>query len=271
MNRVQLSRVSLTPDIVDCVVFWTKDALNMLPYLPELDSLGFKNKYCFLFTLTPYDAVLEPGLRKKTGIEDTFIELSGLIGRERVVWRYDPIVLNASLDTEYHKAQFERLCGRLSGYTDTVIISFVDMYNKLKTNLVREITADEMGELSAFIGKTAKEHGLHTSACCERYDLAVFGIERTGCINKAWLERICGCRLNIKPDKNQRDGCGCAESIDIGAYDTCPAGCIYCYANNGLPAAQRRHNRHDPNGGLLAGIVGDSEKITDRKVKSHKT
>ncbi len=268
MNSAHLSRIPLTPDVIDCIVFWTKDAQNMLHYLPELDRPGYK--YCFLFTLTPYGRDIEPGLRDKADIESTFIELSKLIGKERVVWRYDPVILNGTLDIAYHKAHFERLCDSLAGYTNSVIISFVDMYPKLKTSLVREVTDDEIAELSAFIGKTAKEHNLLISACCENADLTRFGIKRTGCINKAWIEAVCGYRLDIPQDKNQRKGCGCVQSIDIGTYNTCPAGCVYCYANNGSAAAHKRHSLHDPESGLLYGSIHEGEKINDRNVKSNK-
>jgi hypothetical protein len=100
--------------------------------------------------------------------------------------------------------------------------------------------------------------------------LARYGIEKTGCVSKAWLERVCGFGLNIRRDKNQREGCGCVESVDIGAYGTCPAGCVYCYANRGQAAAQRRFFRHDPRGELLAGAAGKGERISERKLKSNK-
>jgi hypothetical protein len=151
MNSAQLSRIPLTPDIVDCIVFWTKDAQNLLQYLPELDRLGYS--YCFLFTLTPYDKAIEPGVRDKPEIEETFMELSKRIGKERLVWRYDPVILNSAIDMAYHKTHFERMCAKLAGYTDTVIISFVDMYSKLKTELIREIREDEIQELSVLYRK----------------------------------------------------------------------------------------------------------------------
>lgn len=272
MNHAQLSKIPLSPDIVDCIVFWTKDAANMLPHLDELDRLGYK--YYFQFTLTPYDRILEANLRPKEEIEDTFIELSKRIGRERVVWRYDPIILNDTLDTRYHKTQFMRMCEKLSHgcsqtlYTDTVTISFVDMYPKLKTHLIRPITEDEIAELAAFIGKTAKEHGIRAVACSEKDDFTKYGIERSSCIDRDRIEKIIGCPLDVKADKNQREGCGCAQSIDIGAYNTCLNGCVYCYANDSSATTSRRHESHNPESEILIGNVLDGEKITDRKVKS---
>ncbi len=268
MNHAQVSRILLSPDIVDCIVFWTKDAANMLPYLNELDVLNYK--YYFQFTLTPYGRDFEQNLRPKTNIEDIFITLSKRIGRERVVWRYDPIILNNTLNIEYHKAQFVRMCEKLSLYTDTVTISFVDMYAKLKTNLIRPITEDEIAELSAFIGKTVKEYGIRAIACCEKDDLTKYGIVQSSCIDRECIEKIIGYPLDVNADKNQRTGCGCVESIDIGAYNTCLNGCVYCYANNSQATTARRHASHDSESALLVGRVYDSENITERKVKSNK-
>jgi hypothetical protein len=267
MNHAQVSRIPLTPDIVDCIVFWTKDAKNMLPHLKKLDTMGYK--YYFQFTLTPYGNTLERNLRGKSEIEDTFIELSKRIGKERVLWRYDPIILNEELDIDYHKEQFGRLCEKLSPYTERVTVSFVDIYSKLKTDLIREITADETAEIASFIGKTAKEFGVKAVACCEN-NLSPYGIEAASCIDKNVLEKVCGCPLDISQDKNQRTGCGCMESIDIGAYNCCPNRCVYCYANDSSASTMRRFNSHNPHSGLLIGTVSDNERITDRKVKSHK-
>lgn len=280
MNHTQLSRIPLSPAIVDGIVFWTKDPKNMLPYLDELDRLGYS--YYFQFTLTPYDRSIEKNLRPKTEIEDTFIDLSNRVGRKRIVWRYDPIILNDTLTVDYHKEQFSRLCEKLAGggsrapYTDTVIVSFVDLYKKLSASqkqeapLIRPITDEEIAELAGFIGKTAREHGLRAAACCERADLTKYGIERSSCIDKTRIEAICGESLELSGDKNQRPGCGCCESIDIGAYNSCPNGCVYCYANDNPTTTEHRYASHNPNSELLIGDIADGEKITDREVKSNR-
>lgn len=209
-------------------------------------------------------------MRPKHEIEDTFIELSKRIGIDRIVWRYDPIILNNTIDIDYHKEQFMRMCDKLSPYTDTVTISFVDMYSKLKTNLIRPITEDEIAELAAFIGKTTNEHGIRAVACCEKDDLTKFGIEQSSCIDRGRIEKIIGCSLNTKTDKNQRTGCGCFESIDIGAYNTCLNGCVYCYANDSFSTTLRRNKLHNLANELLIGSISDGEKITDKKTKSDK-
>ena len=268
MNHAQISKIPLSPDVVDCIVFWTKDAKNIMNKLKTLDSMNYN--YYFQFTLTPYCNDIEKNLRTKADIENTFITLSKTIGKERVLWRYDPIILNDSLTINYHKEQFIRLCEKLHNYTENVTISFVDMYRKLKTKDIRLSNTAQIAELSANIGQTAQSYGLIAKACCEIMDLSVFGIEKASCIDKSIIENICGVKLDSKSDKNQREGCGCIESIDIGAYNSCMNGCVYCYANHSALSVENNIKTHNPNGELLIGIVADSEKIIDRKVKSHK-
>ena len=268
MNHAQISKIPLTPDVVDAIVFWTKDPLKLMPYLDELDGMGYY--YYFQFTLTPYGRDLEKNLRPKEALEKTFIRLSQRIGRERVVWRYDPIILNQQLDIRYHMEQFRRMCGKLSPYTDTVTVSFVDLYAKLKTPLIRPITREEMEALAAFFGCVSKEAGLNAVTCCENGDFSKYGILPPHCIDKARLERILGCPLEVRPDSHPRRGCGCYESIDIGAYHTCRNGCIYCYANGSDAAATRNWADHDPKGELLLGQILPGEQVKERKVKSNK-
>lgn len=267
-NFASISKIPLSPEIVDCIVFWTKDPDNILSQLPLIDKMGYK--YYFQFTLTPYDNIIERNLRQKTNIEDTFINLSNNIGKDKVLWRYDPIILNEFIDINYHKSQFMRLCEKLHNYTNSITISFVDQYSKIKTNLIREITTDEIIELSQFMGSTAKCYGLELNTCSEQMDLSKYGIGRSSCIDKKIIEKICSCSLNVKQDKNQRSECGCFESIDIGAYNTCKNGCIYCYANYSEISVKNNTANHNPNGELLIGEVLDGEKITSRVVKSHK-
>lgn len=269
MNHAMVSKVMLSPDIVDCIVFWTKDPLDMLDRLDIIDRMGYR--YYFQFTLTPYDRSVERTLRDKDEIIGTFCELSDRIGKEKVVWRYDPIILNDAYSPEYHREQFSGLCSRLAGHTDQCIISFVDRYPRLRTNAVREIGRDEMAWLAEMISAVAKDFGITVKACCEASFLDEYGIGQAHCIDKALIERICGYGLEIKRDRNQRDSCGCCESIDIGAYNTCRNGCVYCYANYSDASVASNAGKHDPQGEILTGRVGDDEKITLRESRSHKS
>lgn len=257
-NHAQIKNISLSPETIDCIIFWTKDAYNIMPYLEDIDKLGYK--YYFQFTLTPYDSSVERNLRDKNLVEDTFIKLSKLIGKKRVLWRYDPIILNSVFDAEYHKMNFKRLCEKLSPYTKSVTISFVDTYSKVKTCFIREISKDEILSLSEYIGKTANNYGLTAKACCEEVDLSVYNIEKASCIDKNIIEKICGHNIIAEKDKNQRNNCGCVKSIDIGVYNTCINGCVYCYANHSPATALKHYNSHNPQNELLIGTFSENEK-----------
>jgi len=230
--------------------------------LDIMDALGYK--YYFQFTLTPYDKSVEKGLRDKEEIIKTFCELSEKIGRDKVVWRYDPIILNDVFNTAFHKEQFARLCEKLCRRASYCIISFVDMYSKLKTNLLRPISKDEMMEVGVIIAETAKDFGLTVKACCEDLFLLDCGIGQAGCIDKSLIEEICGYSLDGKRDKNQRRSCRCYESVDIGAYNTCRNGCVYCYANYSDISVANNCKRHDPRGELLIGNSEYKDKIIVR-------
>lgn len=259
MNHSSVSLVPLSPESIDVIVFWTKDPQPLMPYLQELEERGYP--YCFQFTLTPYGRDLEQNLRSKAEIEDTFLALSQRIGPSRVFWRYDPIVLNDEIDINYHKREFSRLCKKLSGHTEQVTISFVDLYRKICSPLIRAIKTEEMQALAAFVGECAASYSIVPKSCCE--DFASPLIQRGACIDRALLEKVCGSPLKLSPDKSQRSGCNCCESVDIGAYYTCKNGCVYCYAGQSA-------SLHNPDSELLVGTVGPTDKITERKVQSGK-
>lgn len=263
MNYKQISKIILTTDAIECIVFWTKDAQNILPHLAELDRRGYN--YYFQYTLTPYDRTIERHLRNKSEIEDTFIELSKRIGKEHIIWRYDPIILNETHDIDYHKTHFERMCHKLSPYTKAVMISFVDTYSKLKTDAIRSISEMEMISLASYIGNVAKAYGISATACCEKIDMVPYGIKRSSCISKELIEKISDKSLKMAPDKNQRIGCGCIKSVDIGAYNTCKNGCVYCYANYSETSVLNNCKKHDCASELLIGMVAEGEKVAVRQ------
>lgn len=270
MNPLQVSRILLSPDTVDCIVFWTKNPKPLMSYLSELEELGYR--YYFQFTLTPYGRELEPGLPPKATLLETFRELSHRIGSEQVLWRYDPIVMNEEWSLARHEQAFATFCEELEGFTDCCTISFVDSYSKLravyKSGLLREITLEEMYELTSAFSRIAKQHGLDLFTCCEVLDLTSCGAVAGHCIDGERISRICGGRLSAKPDGGQRPGCGCVESLDIGSYDTCRHGCVYCYANRSAGMVAAVAERHDPNCELLTGPLKPSDRVTVRKMKS---
>lgn len=253
MNRSQVRKVQLSPEEIDCIVFWTKDPLNMMDRLPLISSMGYH--YYFQFTITPYGRELERNLRNKQDIAAVFRRLSELLGRHRVLWRYDPILFNSEITLSCHEESFAGLCRQLKGYTELCTISFVDLYHKLnksvKNNILAEIPQELMLQTAKSFLKIAGEFGIELRACCEQADLSEAGIRPAACIDKNLMERICGHSISGKKDKSQRPGCGCLQSIDIGIYNTCNNGCVYCYANHSEASINHNLQKHDPHSELM--------------------
>lgn len=255
MNARQVSRISLAPELVDCIVFWTKNPARMIDKLTVLDRE--KYSYYFQFTLTPYGKDIEPNVRDKNDVAATFIELSERIGKERVVWRYDPILMTDSINRDFHYRSFERLARALTGHTDTCIISFVDFYAKCRKRLsslkAREMSLEDIRAVAGAFAGICKAYNLKLETCAEEVDLSDLGIGHGKCIDDELISRIIGRPFEVKKDKSQRELCGCAASTDIGAYNTCPFGCLYCYANNGSEAVSAKISLHDRESPLLSG------------------
>jgi hypothetical protein len=232
VNRSQVSRISLAPEDVDCVVFWTKNPAGFLPCLDELDRRGYR--YYFQFTLTPYGRDMEPNLPDKSALLAVFGELSDRIGKERVIWRYDPILLNQVYTPSYHAGCFEHFARALAGKTETCVISFIDAYGFLSAAFeelgIGELGPGDMRQLAGLLGPLARNYGLSLVSCCEQVDLSAYGISPGKCIDEGRIRRLFGLDLRYKKDPGQRKGCCCTVSRDIGSYGSCRHGCRYCYA-----------------------------------------
>jgi hypothetical protein len=259
-NRQQLTLVSLNPEDVDVIVFWTKNPQPLLPYLNELDSLGYR--YYFQYTLTGYLSAIEPGVPNVEKNLDTFKKLAGMVGPERVIWRYDPIIISNLTDFKYHIKQFANLCVRLEQSTRRLVISFVDEYRKAKhkfNRLERQnikvkqgLTEGDVQKLVGFIVDQAAARGMEVFSCAEALDLSPCGVKPGKCIDDNYINSVFGIKVSALKDKSQRPACGCVRSKDIGAYDTCLHGCLYCYAGT-LAAAQKNYARHYPDSPSLTG------------------
>ena len=271
MNPHQISRVNLSPEVIDCIVFWTKNPEPMLDRLEELSAY----QYYFQFTLTGYGKDIESNVpHKRDKMIKVFQRLSEKIGSRKVIWRYDPILFTNVYTPEYHLKAFEQIASDLKGYTEKCVISFVDTYAKNKKNM-GDLKAYGLSEteLTAFAGKLVKianMNGITVGSCAEKIDLSSCGIEHNCCIDAKLIEEIIGCRLKIQKDKNQRPECGCVESVEVGTYNTCLNGCKYCYANYSQESVQKNCRSYDPCSPLLCGVEGPDDKITDRKVMSVK-
>lgn len=271
MNTHQISRINLSPEVIDCIVFWTKNPANMLGKLEYLQDYA----YYFQFTLTGYGRDIEPNLPdKRKELIPAFQKLSEKIGKEKVIWRYDPILLSDKYTADYHLRAFEEIAGNLAGYTEKAVISFVDLYEKTWRNTrglgIRLATEKEMMGLAAEMARIASKYNLEIESCAEQWDFQKVGIQRGSCIDKKLIERIIGCRLTGQKDKNQRKECGCFESVEVGAYNTCLNGCRYCYANFSDEKVKENIKLYSQDAPLLCGNIGPDDKITDRRMKSLK-
>lgn len=267
MNIHQISKIQLSPDKIECIVFWTKNpSEEFIKNLHIIDELGYK--YYFQFSVTSYDKSVEVNIPKKAILMDRFIRLSDKIGKEKVIWRYDPIFFNEHYDIEYHKKWFEYIAEKLENHTEKCVISFLDYYSKIRSRLILngipEVQEQQMYEFAFYLSSIGKKYDIKVESCCEEIDLSSVGIEHGHCINAELINRICPLQYDFKKDKSQRQACGCIESIDIGSYNTCKNGCIYCYAN----WKENVNAVYDPNSPILCSTINPDDKITDRQIKS---
>ena len=272
-NIHSISRIPLTPENVDTVVFWTKNSKPIHKYLDEIDNL--KYKYYFQYTITPYRNDLEEKVQDKKEIVETFKTLSKKIGSEKVILRYDPVILSDNYTIDFHKKAFARLCDLLAPYTKKIVFSFLDDYKKISKNIkqlnIKEISAEEMCIMAEYFADTAKKYNLKIESCAEQIDLERFGINHGKCIDNELIEKITGYKISAGRD-NQRNACGCVKCIDIGEYNTCMHKCLYCYANINKDTAFKNYKLHDKKSPLLIGHVDEiKDKITDRNIKDTKS
>ena len=241
----------------------------MLQHLDELKDYI----YYFQFTLSAYGPDVERNLPSKNKvIIPTFQKLSQEIGKEKVVWRYDPIFFNEQYTMQYHCKYFEVLASKLAGYTEKCTISFMDLYRNTERNIkplnIVKDTREMQEELLQRFVEIARQYELYIDACAEIGDFHKFGVEHAHCIDRERIERIGGFKLDVEKDTNQRAECGCVASIDIGAYNTCKNGCLYCYANYSKNTVGKNFGLHNPKSPLLFGEIDESDIIKERKVKS---
>ncbi|KLU61303.1 hypothetical protein CEB3_c22430 [Peptococcaceae bacterium CEB3] len=250
-NSKQVSRVSLLPEDVDVIVFWTRDSRPLLPHLPEIERRGFR--YYFQFTITGYEHVFEPLAPAPEVAIASFHKLARIVGPEKVIWRYDPIVLSNVTDAAYHLRNFARLTEQLAPATERVVLSMVDDYRQTLSRfkeLARRgievrtrVPAEELGTLLGQLAKIAGEAGLEVTSCGEGSAWLAYGVRPGACIDGEYIRRVFGVNLSLSKDKGQRPGCACVRSKDIGAYGTCRHGCLYCYAGS-LADGWRNLARH---------------------------
>jgi hypothetical protein len=243
----------------------------MMKRLNELDQF----QYYIQFTLTGYGIDIEPNLpSKREVLIPTFQELSERIGKEKLIWRYDPILFNTRYTLEYHRKAFQEIARSLSGYTQKVVISFIDFYAKTRKNMhslgIEEVDDQSKHILARSLSEIAKENGMIIESCAEQIDLSTAGIMHGSCIDRDMIERIVACPIKCSKDRNQRAECGCIESIDIGLYDTCMNGCKYCYANRNDRKVIENVAQYNSKSPILCTAITAEDCISDRKVTTLK-
>ena len=271
-NPYDLSRVtrySLSPEVVDAIAFCTK---NPSPMFSRMDLLAPYGQYWFV-TITGYGKDIEPNVPDKEKVMDDFIQLSEMIGRNCVGWRYDPVLIHGKYTVEYHIRTFEHYCERLHGYTDTCVISFVDLYKKVEKNFpgITAVTDSERTELAKAFSGIASSYGITVKGCAEGSEMTFWGIDCSGCMTKETFEKAIGIPLDVPgKEHSPRQICGCLLGRDIGMYNTCGHLCRYCYANSDPKAVAGNMRRHDPASPFLIGDMMPGDIIHDAEQKSWK-
>ncbi|NLK08612.1 MAG: DUF1848 domain-containing protein [Firmicutes bacterium] len=255
-NPKQRSLVSLKPDDVDAVVFWTRNPYPLIPHLKALTELRYN--YYFQYTLNDYPREFEPGMPVLEQKIATFKQLSELVGPKRVVWRFDPLILSSITPTGYLADRFDALAYKLNGFTTRVVISFLDIYGKVKPRLEKleketgVVVQDlchpthtaELMDLAQSVAQSAAANNMEIFTCGESIDLTNVGIKPGACIDAELIEELFGLKLNVRKDKSQRSACLCAKAVDMGFYDTCLYGCTYCYAYTSKRAIENAVKRY---------------------------
>lgn len=256
-NRHQITRVSLRRQDVDGFVFWTKNLGPFLDKLGEVNARGYP--FIIQYTINCYPRKLEFSVTDATRSIRHAAEIARLYGPRTLVWRYDPVVFSSETPAETHLENFEWLASRLEGVTDEVVISFAQIYRKTRRNMdwaSREFgfewsdpDDEQKRKLMRELLRLARSHRMQLTLCSQPY-LLESGVQEAHCVDARRISFLLGREIHTRL-KGVRQECGCFESKDIGDYDTCPHGCVYCYAVQNRRLAQKRFREHDPGGEFL--------------------
>lgn len=260
----QVLRYCLDPEVVDILCFCTK---NPKPMLDRLDELERFRQFWFV-TITPYGRDIEPFVPEWEAVADSFCRLSERLGIHAISWRYDPIFISNEYPVAFHLEHFEKMAGKMQGAVDNCVISFIDLYEKTKRNFpgVREVRCEERDQIGREFVRIGRKYGIQIRTCCEGTELMKYGVDVSGCMTKNILERAIGCVLEV-PEKgnSKREGCDCLLGSDIGMYNTCGHGCLYCYANYDRETVERNMRLHDPESPFLIGGFREGDVVKEAR------
>jgi hypothetical protein len=267
--------VSLKPEDVTCFVFWSKNFKPFLENLKITETLGYK--FYFNYTITGLPRIFECNSAGKDIAIEALKELSKRYSPRHINWRYDPIVISDITDYDFHLQNFKALASELEGYVERCYFSYAVRYGKVKRNFgkfqaehgvkitdpdnnFRTMLANELADIAC-------EHGIKMYSCCGDYLLKT-GIEKAHCIDGKLAEELFHKRFS-HAQKPTRKECGCTESVDIGAYDTCPHGCVYCYANMNKEVAETCFWAHDSNSAFLGYVKDEGRWVEDIRANTN--
>ncbi len=264
----KVTRYELNPDIVDCVIFCSKNYEPILPYIKDITN---KFNTYFHYTITAYGKDIEPNVPNIDKSIETLIKLSQIVGTQRIAWRYDPVLLTDKYTKSLHYTTFDYMSARLAPYIDRCIFSFVEMYKKLKNNMpeIVLLTDKEKIEIAKMLGAVAKQYNMTIQTCAAENDYTEFGILVSGCLTAEIIGNANNVKFKTLKHSGNRRGCGCMETRNIGDYDTCPNGCKYCYANSNPEIAKINFAKHDPSSPLILGTLNASDEIQQGSQKSY--
>ncbi len=274
-------RISLRPDDVDVIVFWTRNPAPLFEHLPRLDELGYR--YYFQYTVMANPRSIDPKSPSSRVAVETFRALAEIVGRQRVIWRYDPIVLSAETPPSFHVETHARLAEALHGATGRCVVSLVDVYRKANKRLKelarkgiaieetpQDALAGDTAQMLHALAETAGRHGMEIVSCAEDLDLTPFGIAKGKCVDDGYIKSTFDLDVSHKKDPGQREACGCVVSRDIGMYDSCLYGCQYCYATRDFGTAKTNNAEHKEDSPSLLGWYDapEPEEIEPEKKKA---
>jgi len=262
-NCQQAARISLRPEDVEVIAFWTRNPRPLFPYLKELDERGFR--YYFQYTLMNNPRKIDPASPAVEAAIATFQELARRVGPARVIWRYDPLIFTTLTDSDFHLQQYTRIASALHGSTFRSVISIMDEYPKAQqrlqqmslsgAQLLRPDISTEGWARGCIEGlvSCAASNGMEIVSCAEAQALLPLGVRAGKCIDDEYIQRVFGIQVDATKDPHQRKLCGCVRSKDIGMYDSCLFGCRYCYATQNFATARKNYTHHQPDSPSLIG------------------
>lgn len=253
-----VNRIDLNPETLDVVEFCSK---NYRPILSRLHEITERFNCHFHYTITAYDKDIEPNV---PGIDESVETLRGLsaqVGKEKIIWRYDPVLLTGKYTIERHLATFDYMAGRIAPYVSRCLFSFVVWYKKLHLPELQPISGRQKELIAKGLGEMAAKHHLYIQTCGTKESYEQYGIHHSGCMTRAVYEHSLGLHFKKVAERGNRPGCRCMESRGLGDYNTCLNGCRYCYANYDHEKARENYRLHDPESPLMIGHLRPTDKI----------